>query len=98
MFQLTCAPNVIEFKGAKNPHVLEDLAWSCGRLWMFLTGVLVPDHDGEALPHTSRFRRYLNIPKRTPNGRVINYGPCDIKRDRQTFEHYYFVYIDALSS
>ena len=27
--------------------------------------VLVPDHDGDALPQTSQFHRYLNIPKRT---------------------------------
>ena len=65
----------IEYKGAKNPHVLEIMDWGFGGLWRFLTGVLVPDHDGNALPHISGFRRYLNIPKRTPNGRVINYLP-----------------------
>ena len=37
----------VEFIGAKNPHVLEVLGWSCGGLWRFLTGVLVPDHDGD---------------------------------------------------
>ena len=48
--------------------------WGFGGLWRFLTGVLVPDHDGNVLPHISGFRRYLNIPKQTPNGQVINYG------------------------
>ena len=37
----------IEFKDPKNPHVLEVLGWRCRGLWRFLTGVLVPDHDGE---------------------------------------------------
>ena len=35
----------VEFEGAKNPHVLEVLGWSCGGLWRFLTWVLVPDND-----------------------------------------------------
>ena len=84
MSQTTYLPKLafyIEKKGAKNPHVLEFMAWGFGGLWRFLTVVLVPDHDGDALPQTSQFRRYLNIPKRIPNGRAINYGPCDIKRD-----------------
>ena len=34
-------------KRCKNPHVLEVLVWSCRGLWRFLTGVLVPDHDGD---------------------------------------------------
>ena len=37
----------IEFKGVKNSHVLKVLGWSCGGLWRLLTGVLVPDHDGD---------------------------------------------------
>ena len=37
----------IEFRGAKNPHVLEVLDWGFGGLRKFLTGVLVPDHDGD---------------------------------------------------
>ena len=37
----------IEWKCAKNPHVLEVLVWSCGGLWRFLTEVSVPDLDGE---------------------------------------------------
>ena len=37
----------IEYKGAKNAHVLEVLDWGFGGLWRFLTGVLVPDHDGD---------------------------------------------------
>ena len=35
----------IEFKSARNPHILEVLGWSLGGLWRFQTGVLVPDHD-----------------------------------------------------
>ena len=72
--------------------------WGFGGLWRFLTGVLVPDHDGDALPRISGFRRYLNIPKRTPNVPVINYGPCARKRDKRTdirkHKPFYFVYID----
>ena len=37
----------IESKGAKKPHVLVFLGWSCGGLWRFLNGVFVPDLDGD---------------------------------------------------
>ena len=82
-------------KRAKNPHVLVVMDWGFGGLWRFLIGVLVPDHDENALPHISGFRRYLNIPKRTTNGQVINYGPWpEIVTSGQTETHCYFVYID----
>ena len=50
MSQTTYDPksvSYIEFKGAKNPHVLDVLGWSWGGLWRFLTGILDPDHDGD---------------------------------------------------
>ena len=37
----------VEFEGVKNPNVLEVFDWSCVGLWRFLTGVLVPDQDGD---------------------------------------------------
>ena len=37
----------IEYKGAKNPHVLEVLDWGFGGLWRFLTEVSGHDHDGD---------------------------------------------------
>ena len=49
----------IVYKGAKNPHVLEVLVWSCGGLWRFLTGVSVPDHDGEG----SKMIQMTYVPK-----------------------------------
>ena len=39
--------STLKKKDAKNPHVLEVQDWGFGGLWRFLTGVLVPDHDGE---------------------------------------------------
>ena len=61
-----------------NPHVLEVLDWGFEGLWSFMTGVSVPDQDGDALPQISQFCRYLNILKRTQHGRVINCGPCGL--------------------
>ena len=71
--------------------------WSPGwGLWRILTGVLVPDHDWDTLPLTSQFCKYLNIPKRTPNGRVINYWPLtEIVTSEQTDIHCFFVYVDG---
>ena len=45
----------IKLKGAKNLHVLEVLDWGFGGLWRFLTGVFIPDHDGDgsAMSQTS---------------------------------------------
>ena len=39
MFQISAI--YIEFKSAKNPHVLKVLGWSYGGLWRFLIGVLI---------------------------------------------------------
>ena len=50
----------VEFIGAKNPHDLEVLGWSCGGLWRLLTGILYPYQDGKGstMSQTTHFPKF----------------------------------------
>ena len=54
----------IENKGAKHPYVLQVLGWSCGGIWMFLTWILVPDHDGDwsKMSQTTYVPKFIFLP------------------------------------
>ena len=43
----------------KEPSCPRSPGWSCGGLWRFLTGVLVPDHDGDG----SKMSQTTYVPK-----------------------------------